>query len=52
MGQEQDYRQQQMYGGAVQSDPGYGQPQPQMFENMYAPYQHMPPQQKELMENN
>ncbi|PGH31597.1 nuclear transcription factor Y, gamma [[Emmonsia] crescens] len=45
MGQEQDYRQQQMYGGAVQSDPGYGQPQPQMFENMYAPYQHMPPQQ-------
>ncbi|KAL2369849.1 hypothetical protein RJ035_006396 [Blastomyces gilchristii] len=45
MGQEQDYRQQQMYGGAVQSDPGYGQPQPQMFENMYAPYPHIPPQQ-------
>ncbi|EGC48277.1 CCAAT-binding factor complex subunit HapE [Histoplasma capsulatum var. duboisii H88] len=37
MGQEQDYRQQQMYGGAVQSDPGYGQPQPQMFENIESP---------------
>ncbi|KAK2794955.1 hypothetical protein FQN52_006834 [Onygenales sp. PD_12] len=46
MGQEQDYRQQQtMYGGAVQPDAGYGQPQPQMFENMYASYPHMPPQQ-------
>ncbi|PGH14424.1 transcriptional activator HAP5 [Helicocarpus griseus UAMH5409] len=45
MGQEQDYRQQQMYGAPVQSDPAYGQPQPQMFEGMYAPYPHMPPQQ-------
>ncbi|EFR03316.1 transcriptional activator hap5 [Nannizzia gypsea CBS 118893] len=32
LGQEQDYRQQPpMYGGAVQSDPAYGHPQPQMF---------------------
>ncbi|PGH27931.1 hypothetical protein AJ80_00481 [Polytolypa hystricis UAMH7299] len=46
MGQEQDYRQPQaMYGGAVQGDPGYGQPQPQMFENMYGAYPHLPPQQ-------
>ncbi|KAL1960013.1 hypothetical protein VTO42DRAFT_681 [Malbranchea cinnamomea] len=44
--QEQDYRQQQqaMYGGAVQGDPGYGQPQAQMFDNMYG-YGHLPPQQ-------
>lgn len=47
MGQEQDYRQQQqhaMYGGAVQSDPNYPQPQPQMFESMYG-YGQLPPQQ-------
>ncbi|EFW22532.1 CCAAT-binding factor complex subunit HapE [Coccidioides posadasii str. Silveira] len=45
MGQEQDYRQQPaMYGGAVQSDPAYGQPQPQMFEGMYG-YSHLPTQQ-------
>lgn len=45
IGQEQDYRQQPgMYAGAVQSDPGYGQPQPQMFEGMYG-YSHIPPQQ-------
>ncbi|KAI1954085.1 CCAAT- binding transcription factor component [Ophidiomyces ophidiicola] len=44
MGQEQDYRPQTaIYGGAVQSDPGYGQ-QPQIFEGMYG-YSHLPPQQ-------
>ena len=44
--QEQDYRPQQppMYASAVQGDPGYGQPQPQMFDNMYG-YGHLPPQQ-------
>ena len=39
MAQEQDYRTQPMYGAPVQPDPssGYGQPQPQMFDqNMYA----------------
>ncbi|KAJ5231319.1 uncharacterized protein N7469_005907 [Penicillium citrinum] len=47
MPQEQEYRPQPaMYPGAVQSDPtaGYGQPQSQMFEGMYA-YPHLPPQQ-------
>ena len=45
--QGQDYRPQTMYAGPVQSDPAtaYGQPQPQMFEGMYAPYAHLPPQQ-------
>ncbi|KAJ5936464.1 hypothetical protein N7454_005099 [Penicillium verhagenii] len=46
--QEQEYRPQPaMYPGPVQSDPtaAYGQPQPQMFEGMYAPYPHLPPQQ-------
>lgn len=45
--QGQDYRQPTMYAGAVQSDPAtaYGQPQPPMFEGMYAPYAHLPPQQ-------
>lgn len=45
--QEQEYRPQPpMYPGAVQPDPtaGYGQPQSQMFEGMYA-YPHLPPQQ-------
>ncbi|KAL5366522.1 histone-fold-containing protein, partial [Aspergillus floccosus] len=44
--QEQEYRQPTMYAGPVQSDPtaAYGQPQPQMFEGMYA-YSHLPPQQ-------
>ncbi|KAL2007178.1 hypothetical protein VTN00DRAFT_8616 [Thermoascus crustaceus] len=48
MPQEQEYRPQPaMYPGAVQSDPAaaYGQPQPQMFEGMYAAYPHIPPQQ-------
>ncbi|KAJ5921554.1 hypothetical protein N7466_009880 [Penicillium verhagenii] len=48
MPQEQEYRPQPaMYPGPVQSDPtaAYGQPQPQMFEGMYAPYPHLPPQQ-------
>ncbi|KAL9107567.1 MAG: hypothetical protein Q9227_007567 [Pyrenula ochraceoflavens] len=52
MGHEQDYRQPPMYGGHVQSDPtaAYGQPQPQMtFENMYAGYPHMAPQQMNQM---
>ncbi|KAJ5719570.1 hypothetical protein N7493_007148 [Penicillium malachiteum] len=47
MPQEQEYRPQPpMYPGPVQSDPTapYGQPQPQMFEGMYA-YPHLPPQQ-------
>ncbi|KAK2873943.1 hypothetical protein FQN49_001973 [Arthroderma sp. PD_2] len=45
LGQEQDYRQQPpMYGGAVQSDPAYGHPQPQMFGEMYG-YSQLPPQQ-------
>ncbi|KAJ5491599.1 Transcriptional activator hap5 [Penicillium diatomitis] len=47
MPQENEYRQQQaMYPGAVQQDPtgAYGQPQPQIFEGMYA-YHQMPPQQ-------
>lgn len=45
--QDQEYRQQAMYGGAVQSDPtaAYAQPQTQMFEGMYTPYPHLPPQQ-------
>ncbi|KAJ9242789.1 transcriptional regulator family: Histone-like TF [Paecilomyces variotii] len=46
--QDQEYRHQPaMYPGAVQSDPAaaYGQPQPQMFEGMYAAYPHLPPQQ-------
>lgn len=44
--QDQEYRQPTMYAGPVQSDPtaAYGQPQPQMFEGMYA-YSHLPPQQ-------
>lgn len=47
MPQEQEYRPQPaMYPGAVQQDPtaAYGQPQPQMFDGMYA-YPHLPPQQ-------
>ncbi|KAL4747645.1 hypothetical protein BDW72DRAFT_8910 [Aspergillus terricola var. indicus] len=45
--QDQEYRQQTMYGGAVQSDPtaAYAQPQTQMFEGMYTAYPHLPPQQ-------
>ncbi|KAL4861115.1 hypothetical protein BDV12DRAFT_75430 [Aspergillus spectabilis] len=45
--QDQEYRQQAMYGGAVQSDPtaAYAQPQTQMFEGMYTAYPHLPPQQ-------
>ena len=46
--QGQDYRPQPaIYAGAVQSDPAaaYGQAQPQMFEGMYGPYSHLPPQQ-------
>lgn len=45
--QDQEYRPQPaLYAGAVQSDPAaYGQPQSQMFEGMYAPYPHLPPQQ-------
>ncbi|WEW61860.1 CCAAT- binding transcription factor component [Emydomyces testavorans] len=51
MGQEQDYRQQPaMYGGPVQSDPAYGQPQPQMFEGMYG-YSHLPTQQNTFEAN-
>ncbi|KAF7126166.1 hypothetical protein CNMCM5793_002588 [Aspergillus hiratsukae] len=47
IGQDQEYRQPTMYGGAVQSDPtaAYGQPQSQIFEGMYNPYPHLPPQQ-------
>lgn len=43
---EQDYRTQSMYGGPVQQDPTatYGQPQQQMFSDVYG-YGHMPPQQ-------
>ena len=45
MAAEQEYRPQPtMYPGPVQSDPAYGQPQPQMFEGMYA-YPHLPAQQ-------
>lgn len=45
MSQEQEYRPQPgMYPGTVQSEPAYGQPQPQMFEGMYT-YPHIPPQQ-------
>ncbi|KAK2761401.1 hypothetical protein FQN54_001923 [Arachnomyces sp. PD_36] len=45
MAPEQDYRSQPaMYPGPVQSDPSYGQPQPQMFEGMYG-YSHLPTQQ-------
>lgn len=45
--QEQEYRPQPMYAGGVQPDPtaAYGQPQSQMFENMYGAYPHLPPQQ-------
>ncbi|KAK2734019.1 hypothetical protein FQN57_001888 [Myotisia sp. PD_48] len=43
MPQDADYRQQAMYGGAVQGDGGYGQ-QPQIFDGMYG-YPHIPPQQ-------
>ncbi|GFF99014.1 nuclear transcription factor Y subunit C-4 [Aspergillus udagawae] len=48
IGQDQEYRQPTMYGGAVQSDPtaAYGQPQSQIFEGMYNPYPHLPPQQR------
>lgn len=44
---EQDYRTSGMYGGPVQQDPtatAYGQPQQQMFSDVYG-YGHMPPQQ-------
>ncbi|KAL5332573.1 histone-fold-containing protein [Aspergillus crustosus] len=45
--QDQEYRQQAMYGAAVQSDPtaAYAQPQTQMFEGIYTAYPHLPPQQ-------
>lgn len=48
--QDQDFRQQHLYGGPVQPDPGYGQsqPQPPIFEGMYATYPHIPPQQVSL----
>jgi nuclear transcription factor Y gamma len=49
--QDQEYRPQPgMYPGNVQSDPAYGQPQPQMFEGMYAAYPHLPPQQVRFSE--
>ncbi|RMJ27646.1 CCAAT-binding factor complex subunit [Aspergillus sp. HF37] len=46
--QDQEYRPQPaLYAGTVQPDPAaaYGQPQSQMFEGMYGPYAHLPPQQ-------
>ena len=44
--QGQEYRPQPAMYGTIQSDPAaaYGQPQPQIFEGMYA-YPHLPPQQ-------